>query len=134
MSGSSTDVEIIERMYAAMATRDVATLFELIHPECVITQDDRLPWGGRHVGQQGFMTFALSLTGAIESKVTHLAVFEANGCVYQFGRTRGTAKATGNEFDIPEAHTWTLRDGQVVNVHFAIDTTAMLNALGLAKD
>jgi len=134
MSGSSTDVEIVEAMYAAMASRDVTTLFELIHPECLITQDDRLPWGGRHLGQQGFITFALSLTGAIDSKVTHLAMFEANGSVYQFGRTRGTAKATGIEFDIPEAHTWTLRNGQVVTVHFAIDTPAMLTALGLAKD
>ncbi|MDQ1520759.1 MAG: hypothetical protein QOI55_1832, partial [Actinomycetota bacterium] len=26
-----------------------------------------LPWGGRHVGYDGFATFALALTGAIDT-------------------------------------------------------------------
>ena len=62
--------------------------------------------------------------------VTTDALFAADGEVIQFGRTRGTVRATGTAFDIPEVHRWTVRDGKVVAAHFAIDTPAMLEALG----
>ena len=53
----TTDVETVRAVYGAMADRDVARLFELLDPECVITQDPALPWGGRHVGHDGFVAF-----------------------------------------------------------------------------
>jgi ketosteroid isomerase-like protein len=124
------DVAVVERIYAAMAERDIGALLDLIDPECVITQDERLPWGGRFAGHDGFAAFAAALTGAIESAVTAEALFEADGHVYQFGRTRGTAKASGRSFDIAEVHRWLVRDGRAVEAHFAIDTDAMLEALG----
>ena len=127
MNGSS--VEVVERIYEAMASRDVETLLALIGPDVVITQDERLPWGGRFEGHDGFVTFAAALTGAIESAVTHEAVFEADGHVYQMGRTKGTAKTSGSSFDIAEVHRWVIRDGKAVEAHFAIDTAAMLEAL-----
>jgi ketosteroid isomerase-like protein len=45
------------------------------------------------------------------------------------GHTRGTVVGTGTEFDIPEVHRWTIRDGKAVRAHFAIDTPGMLAAL-----
>jgi ketosteroid isomerase-like protein len=39
-------------------------------------------------------------------------------------------RANGAAFDIPEVHRWTIRDGKAVAAHFAIDTAAMLDALG----
>ena len=123
------DVDVVQQMYDAMATRDVARLFDLLSPDCVITQDARLPWGGRYEGHDGFATFATTLTGTIYSMVTHEGMFEADGEVIQFGHTRGTVKATGRAFDIAEVHRWTIRDGRVSTAHFAIDTPAMLQAL-----
>jgi len=125
-----SEIEVVEGIYAAMAARDVERLFELLDPECVITQDPALPWGGRHVGHEGFVTFGRALTGAIDSAVTAEAMFMADGEVIQFGHTRGTVRATGAPFDIPEVHRWTVRDGKAVAAHFAIDTAAMLRALG----
>jgi len=124
-----TDIEVVRAIYAAMAARDTARLFELIDPECVVTQDPALPWGGHHVGHDGFATFALALTGAIDSAVAIEAVFAADGEVIQCGRTQGTVRANGVAFDIPEVHRWTVRDGKAVAAHFAIDTAAMLEAL-----
>jgi ketosteroid isomerase-like protein len=115
-----SDIEIVRRCYEAMAGRDF---------DRVITQDDRLPWGGRHVGHDGLATFGLTLTSTIASQVTHEALFEADGDVVQVGRTRGTVVATGAPFDIAEVHRWTIRDGKAVAVHFSIDTPAMLDAL-----
>jgi hypothetical protein len=129
MTSRSTAVETVEAIYAAMGARDLARLFALLDPTVVVTQDERLPWGGRHVGHDGFAHFGLTLSGTIESAVTTDAVFEADGDVIQMGRTRGTVKATGAAFDIPEVHRWTIRDGKAVAAHFAIDTAAMLDAL-----
>lgn len=123
------DIDVVRQVYEAMAARDITRLQELIDPECVITQDERLPWGGRFVGHDGFLTFALALTGAIDSKVTTVALFTADGEVIQYGWTRGTTQNGGTPFDIAEVHRWTIRDGRAVAAHFAIDTPAMLRAL-----
>lgn len=124
-----SDIEVVQAIYKAMAERDIERLFQLIDTECVVTQDPALPWGGRHVGHEGFATFGLTLSGAIDSAVTTTAMFEADGDVVQCGRTRGTVRAGGAEFDIPEVHRWTIRDGKAVTAHFSIDTEAMVAAL-----
>jgi ketosteroid isomerase-like protein len=125
-----SDVEVVREIYAAMAERDLERLFALVEPACVITQDPALPWGGRHVGHEGLAAFGLALTSAIDSAVTTDALFAADGDVIQCGRTRGTVRATGTPFDIPEVQRWTIRDGKAVAAHFAIDSAAMLRALG----
>lgn len=124
-----TDIETIQAVYAAMAAKDLGALFELLDPEIVITQDERLPWGGRFEGHDGFATFGLALTGTIASAVSIDAIFEADGDVIQMGHTRGTVVATGAPFDIAEVHRWTLRDGRPVRAHFSIDTPGMLAVL-----
>ncbi len=128
--GAARDIDVVRAVYAAMAAGDVTRLFELVDPDCVITQDPRLPWGGRHVGHAGLATFGLRLREAIQSSVTTDALFAADADVVQVGRTRGTTVATGTPFDIAEVHRWRVRDGRVVSAHFSIDTPAMLAALG----
>ena len=125
----ASDIQVVEQIYAAMAAADVARLFELIDPGIVITQDDRLPWGGRFEGHDGFAAFGLALRGAIQSAVTTDAMFAADGDVIQVGHTRGTVVGTGAPFDLAEVHRWTIRDGRAVAAHFSIDTAAMLQAL-----
>src|ERR1700741_4710118 len=120
-----SNVEVVQTIYAAMAARDFDRLFAMIDPEVVITQDERLPWGGRFEGHDGVAAFALALTGTINSAVTELAVFEADDEVVQYGRTAGTVVATGAAFDVPEVHRWKIRDGKALAAHFAIDTPAM---------
>jgi ketosteroid isomerase-like protein len=129
VSDAVPEIEVVRTIYQAMADRDVGQLFELIDPEIVITQDPRLPWGGRHVGHEGYAEFGLALTGTIESAVTTEAMFMADGDVFQVGRTKGRVIANGATFDIAEVHRWTIRDGRAVAAHFAIDTAAMLSAL-----
>ena len=126
----NSDVEVVKDVYVAMTGGDVARLFEYFDEDCVITQDPRLPWGGRHVGHDGLATFGLLLRDAIQSSVTTDAVFAADGDVFQVGRTAGTTVAKGTPFDVAEVHRWTIRDGRVVAAHFSIDTPAMLAALG----
>jgi ketosteroid isomerase-like protein len=125
----SEDIAVVEAIYAAMAASDLSTLLDLLDPAIVVVQDDRLPWGGRHVGHDGFARFGLALRAHIESSVTTDAMFCADRDVVQMGHTRGRVVATGNPFDIPEVHRWTVRQGRAVAAHFSIDTPAMLSAL-----
>jgi ketosteroid isomerase-like protein len=127
----SSDIDVVQAVYAAMADGDVARLFELVDEACVITQDERLPWGGRYVGHGGLAAFGLRLREAIASRVTTDAIFTADGDVIQVGRTAGTTVATGTPFDVAEVHRWTVTDGRVVAAHYAIDTPAMLAALAV---
>lgn len=116
-------------IYDAMAGPDIPRLFELIDPTCVVTQDARLPWGGRHVGHDGFADFGLTLRQHIQSSVVTTALFAADGDVVQVGRTVGATTASGTPFEIDEVHRWTVRGGRAVAAHFSIDTPAMLRAL-----
>jgi uncharacterized protein len=129
MVGRMTPIEVVRDVYAAMAARDLDRLFQLVHPECVITQDAALPWGGRHVGHEGFANFGLTLSSTIDSAVTTDEMFMADGDVIQVGHTRGTVRSNQASFDIAEVHRWTIRDGQAVAAHFSIDTEAMLRVL-----
>jgi ketosteroid isomerase-like protein len=123
------DVHVVEQIYNSMAAGDFARVYELIDPSCVITQDPRLPWGGRFEGHEGFAEFGITLRATITSTVTTDAIFQADGDVIQVGRTRGTTVSAGASFDVPEVHRWTIRDGRAVAAHFSIDTPAMLQAL-----
>src|SRR6478609_8751063 len=74
-----TDIDVVRTVYEAMAAGDLDRLLELVDETCVITQDARLPWGGRHEGHAGLATFAARLRGAIASAVTTDALFAADG-------------------------------------------------------
>ncbi len=124
-----SDLDVVQKIYAAMAARDLETLATLVDESVVITQDAALPWGGRHEGHAGFLTFAAALTGSINSAVTTHDMFMADGDVIQVGHTKGTTVARGTSFDIPEVHRGTIRGGKAVRAHFSIDTEAMLAAL-----
>lgn len=122
-------IEVVQGIYAAMHARDIPAVLALVSPEIVLTQDDRLPWGGRFEGHDGFATFGLTLVENVDSAVTVEAIFEADDEVVQMGRTKGTVRSHGGAFDIAEVHRWVVRDGLAVRAHFAIDTPGMLAAL-----
>jgi ketosteroid isomerase-like protein len=126
---NTTPLEVVERIYEAMAARDLEVILRLFSPEIVITQDPALPWGGRYEGYEELGRFSTTIRGLIESQVTVLAMFEAGDRVVQYGRTAGTIRATGATFDIPECHVWRVEDGQAVEAQYFIDTPAMLAAL-----
>jgi uncharacterized protein len=123
------NIATVRQVYEAFERQDLDGLLTLVDPNCVVTQDESIPWGGRYVGHDGVTTFAFALMGATDSVVLVESLFEADGQVIQCGRSKGTVRANGNAFDIPEVHIWTVKDGKVVAAHLAIDTAAMLAAL-----
>ena len=57
-------------------------------------------------------------------------LFEAEGQVIHCERTCSTVRADGNAGDIPEVHGWSLRDGLLIEAHFAIDPPAVPATFG----
>jgi uncharacterized protein len=124
-----SDIEVVERVYQAYAAQDLDVLLALSDPACVITQDPALPWGGRYEGHEGVTAFAFALGVTVDAALCVESLFEADGQVIECGRSRGTVRATGQTFDVPEIHLWTVKDGKVTAAHFASDTSTMLSAL-----
>jgi uncharacterized protein len=125
-------VEVVRDIYDAFARGDVEAIFGLVHPDAEIYQSDQLPWGGEYRGHEGFGEFLTRLTSTVESKVeTGLFIDDEDGHVVQVGRTRGTVRATGREFDVPETHVWTVEGGKAIRYEAYVDTAKMREALGL---
>jgi hypothetical protein len=63
-----SDIEVVEKIYASMAARDLETLAQLIDESCVITQDAALPWEANT--SKTLVPRLAALNGAITSAVT----------------------------------------------------------------
>jgi ketosteroid isomerase-like protein len=124
-------IDIIQSVYVAFASADLTTILGLCSADVVVTQDPTLPWGGCHVGHQGVTEFATQLISTTDSKVTIENLFQAGDDVVQYGRTRGTVRANGAPFDLPECHVWTVQGGQITRAQFFIDSAEMLSAIAL---
>ena len=130
------DTAVVQQVYAAFEAGDLTRIGALFAADGVITQSPGVPWGGVHRGHAGLAHFLTALTGHIESRpVSDQLIADGDGHVVQVGRTRGTVRATGAPFDVPEVHVWTVRAGQVQRFEVYLDTAAMRHALALpARD
>jgi ketosteroid isomerase-like protein len=126
---SSSDLDVIKRVYAAFETYDFGVIEEVFDPEVEIWQSELLPWGGRFTGHQGAVAFFSGLLSHVKTAVTVDQLIDAGDHVIEVGRTAGTAIATGASFDVPEIHVWRLREGKVISMHAYIETPAVLVAL-----
>ena len=122
-------LDVVTDIYDAFARQDFRAVLDLVDASIVVTQDPALPWGGRFVGHEGFGAFALNLLTHIDSAVTVESMFQAGDTVVQFGRTAGTTRSTGTQFDMRECHIWTVREGRAVAAQFFIESDTMLRAL-----
>ena len=127
----AANVEVVRRLYDAMAARDIEAIVELFDPEVTVHQPGELPWGGTYAGHEGLGEFFLALIGTITSQVTTDAIFGAGDRVVQMGRTAGTVNATGFAFDVAEVHVPTLSGGRIVRFEPMIDVAAMQAALAV---
>lgn len=125
----SEQTDVIRQVYSALSRGDRDALAALTDPEVVITQTEALPYGGRFVGREGLRAFVTGVFTALDSSVEVSSIFEAGEKVVQVGRTRGTARGTGERFDSPEVHIWGVRDGRVISLEAYVDTDAVLAAL-----
>ena len=104
-------------------------MMHYVAPDVVVTQD-RLPWGGRYVGRDGVIDFGLKLATTFDTSIATEQLFAAGDCVIQVGRSRGSIRATGATYDVPECHVRTFQEGLVFGVQFFIESDTILDPLG----
>ncbi len=122
---------VVRAVYAAFDRGDVEAITALVAPDVTVYQSAAVPWGGTYTGHAGLGRFLAALTGAVESRpATERLVADGDGHVVQVGRTRGTVRATGAPFDVPEVHVWTVRDGLIRRFESFLDAATMRQALG----
>ena len=126
---SRSNVEIVQKVYEAFERRDPVEVLRRFAPDIEITQSSEIPWGGQYKGHDQARLFFGKLTQTINSTVVLERFIDAGEHVVAIGRTQGTVNASGNRYDVPVAHVWTLRDGLVARVQFHIDNPTMLPAL-----
>ena len=129
---SESNLDVIAGVYRAFQAQDFGVVERYFHPDIEILQTTRLPWGGRHHGHEGAITFVSTLLAHVNPDVEVGRMFAAgDDVVVQSGRTRGKTVATGTPFDVPEVHVWRLRHGLVTRYEAYIDAPAIRGVLGL---
>jgi hypothetical protein len=130
LTDAQADTAVVAEVYAAFARGDLARIAALFADDGVITQSPALPWGGTHTGPQGLAAFLGTLTAHLDSTpVTERLFADGAGRVVQVGRTRGTVRANGAAFDVPEVHVWTVAGGRVRRFEAFLDTAALRAAM-----
>jgi uncharacterized protein len=125
------DIERVEQVYRAHAKGDVNAILQLLSPEVELVQSPELPWGGRYLGREGAAQFIKTLREKVDARLQVEQLIDAGDQVVVFGFTKGKARETGLEFEIPVVHVWTFSQGQIVRFEAYIDNPTMLAALGL---
>lgn len=121
---------VVDRFYAAFEKGDVAAVLALASEDVIITQSERLPWGGRFVGRAELARFAAVVRSHIASKVTIEHLVAAGPRVAAVGRTQGKVIATGLSFSVPLIHLFTVDAGRLTALEVLVDVPAMLAVLG----
>jgi ketosteroid isomerase-like protein len=130
--GNERDQEMLAVVRAAYAFLDGKRTewADLVAPDITIEQSDEVPWGGRHVGAEGFLRFLGAYSATITSSVEIGELYVSADRVVQVGRTRGKALATGESFDAREVHIWQIRDGLIASLEIHVESAPLLHTLG----
>jgi ketosteroid isomerase-like protein len=119
----------VRSAYETYESKDLETFLALLDDEFEFRQSELVPWGGSYRGREGMIEFFGRITTHVDSVVDPEEFVEADDHVVVIGRSRGTAKATGQPFNVRAVHVWQVRDGRLLRLDVYLDTPAMMEAL-----
>lgn len=126
------NVDIIRGGYAAFAAGDIPGVLALFDDDMVWSTLASIRFGGVYHGPAGAGEFFSTLPqNFAELRVEPERFIDAGDTVVASGRHRGRT-ATGNSFDVPWVHIWTLRDGRATSFTEVMDSAPVVEALGQA--
>ncbi|HYD97600.1 MAG TPA: nuclear transport factor 2 family protein [Noviherbaspirillum sp.] len=117
--------------YQRFQSKDIAGLLELLTDdiEWVSAEHDELPFAGIHRGKQEVAQYFTELDRSQEAQLFEPQTMIAeDDRVAVMGRSRWTVRATGQTYDNPWVHIFTVRDGKVCRFEQYNDTAAALKA------
>jgi ketosteroid isomerase-like protein/predicted ester cyclase len=124
------NVDIIRGGYAAFADGDITSVLGIFDGDMVWSTVDSVRFGGVYRGPEGAGEFFAKLPqNYAELRVEPERLIDAGDTVVATGRHRGRT-VTGNAFDVPWVHIWTLRDGKATSFTEVLDSARIVEALG----
>jgi ketosteroid isomerase-like protein len=135
---SQENVEIVRRMYDAVARRDAATVLTFYDPEVEWDITRRpiggLVGGGVYHGHEGLRSFFRKWYEAWESIAEELEeLIDTGEHVIAVVTSRGRGRASGVAVETRGAAVWTIRKGKVVRVVWFSTREEALEAAGLSE-
>jgi ketosteroid isomerase-like protein/predicted ester cyclase len=131
---ATSNVDLIRAGYAAFATGDIPSVLALFADDLVWSTLDSVPAGGVYRGPGGAGEFFSKLPQMYaELSVEPERYVDGGDTVVVQGRHRGRT-ISGNTFDVPWMHLWTLRDGKATSFTEVFDTATIVRALGSGVD
>jgi uncharacterized protein len=129
---SEENVQLVREIYEAIAARDIPGFLGRLAPDVEWSSPESLPWGGTHrgpeaVGQEYFAGFLARVDDDFQLEADEL--YDAGNSVAVTGRLTGRAREGGTPFQTPSIQIWTMRDGAVSKMRYAVDTAAVLKAI-----
>ena len=135
---SQENVEIVRRVYEAVARRDSATVLALYDEEVEIDgsrlPEARLVGPGVGRGHEGLRRFTRDWAEAWESAPDECQeLIDAGDRVISVVARRGFGRTSGIRVDTERAGVWTIRDGKVVRTVWFPSKAEALEAVGLRE-
>jgi ketosteroid isomerase-like protein len=107
-------------------------VLELLDPQVEWRAPTSLPWGGTFHGHDGFQEFLGKVTEHLdEFRLEPLQLLDVRDRIVVLLRLAGRPTGRATQFNVPEVHVWTLRQGRIVGHEAYFDTAIVLRALGL---
>jgi ketosteroid isomerase-like protein len=135
---SRENVEIVRKVYDAVARHDAASVFALYDPE-IEWDNSRLPEAGlegRRVtrGHEGLRSLFREWYEAWESSEDHCEeLVDAGEHVISVVTRRGRGRASGAEATARRGGVWTIREGKIIRVVWFPSPEEALEAVGLSE-
>lgn len=129
----------VERLFAAVAARDLPAILSCYAPDVTIREAESLPYGGTYHGREGAHAHAVAFwetwgrfQPATVDDLGEVLVADPAGHVAVCWRHR--ARDGERWLDAPVVSVYEVRDGLVAeSTMFHLDTTALLEFLGAAR-
>lgn len=101
VTATESPAAVVRGLYDALSRGDVAGVLARLHPEVIVDEPARLPYGGVHQGREEFVRSVLGvMTGCADVAITAAEVFEGAGGVVGTLTGTLTAHLTGEEFPL----------------------------------
>ena len=94
---------------------------------------ESLPWGGTFHGHEGVREFLAKVFEQPAEFRRELGEYlDVGDRVVVLLRQMGRPKGGNTEYDVPEVHVWTVRNGKIVDFEGYFDTATVLRTLQLS--
>jgi len=123
--------KLVESAYELFGKRDIEGLLKLFTDDIkwTVPEIENAPFAGSRSGKSEVGTFFKQLSEAEDISEFVPKEFVGQGDkVVVLGRSKATARATGNTYETDWAHVFTLRDGKVAEFHEFFDNAAATRA------